>query len=238
MRLFYELLAEVVESVGLRAYLPHRVSDPVTAPHLEPRAVYDIDRAHVTSARVVVAYAGILRSASASKSSSPASTLSLSCWSSSATHRLAPAARKSAVVEVVRFGDLVGAPRACGGARSTHRERSWSRAADRLGRRGRPTLLARREARHLPNGEIAALLRIGELDGEAASTIRERWPPGVSSGGSAGLIGPTPSEERTSACSCCGMAGAVARRHRPVLGLTVVPRASGGEREISSRPCP
>ena len=50
MRLFYELLAEVVESVGLRAYLPHRVTDPVAAAHLDPRAVYDIDRAHVTSA--------------------------------------------------------------------------------------------------------------------------------------------------------------------------------------------
>src|SRR5437879_8277564 len=59
MRLFYELLAEVVESVGLRAYLPQRVTDPVVAAQLEPRAVYDIDRAHVTSARVVVAYAGI-----------------------------------------------------------------------------------------------------------------------------------------------------------------------------------
>src|SRR4030081_3209649 len=59
MRLFYELLAEVVESAGLRAYLPHRVSDPIAAAHLEPRAVYDIDRAHVTGSRVVVAYAGI-----------------------------------------------------------------------------------------------------------------------------------------------------------------------------------
>src|SRR6266540_2059976 len=59
MRLFYELLAEVVETVGLRAYLPHRVSDPVAAAHLDPRTVYDIDRAHVTGARVVVAYAGI-----------------------------------------------------------------------------------------------------------------------------------------------------------------------------------
>src|SRR2546425_1694660 len=59
MRLFYELLAEVVETVGLRAYLPHRVSDPVAAAHLDPRTVYDIDRAHVTASRVVVAYAGI-----------------------------------------------------------------------------------------------------------------------------------------------------------------------------------
>src|SRR5205814_847394 len=46
-RLFYELLAEVVESAGLRAYLPHRVTDPVATSHLDPRAVYDIDRAHV-----------------------------------------------------------------------------------------------------------------------------------------------------------------------------------------------
>src|SRR5216110_1362086 len=59
MRLFYELLAEVVESVGLRAYLPQRVTDPVVAAQLEPRALYDIDRAHVTGSRVVVAYAGI-----------------------------------------------------------------------------------------------------------------------------------------------------------------------------------
>ena len=29
------------------------------------------------------------------------------------------------------------------------------------------------QARHLPDGEVAALLRIGELDGEAASTIRD-----------------------------------------------------------------
>ena len=28
MRLFYELLAEVVEASGLRAYLPQRVTDP------------------------------------------------------------------------------------------------------------------------------------------------------------------------------------------------------------------
>jgi hypothetical protein len=47
-RLFYELLGEVAESVGLRAYLPHRVSDGVAAAHLEACAVYDIDRAHVT----------------------------------------------------------------------------------------------------------------------------------------------------------------------------------------------
>src|SRR5437762_7432375 len=58
-KLFYEVLAEIAQATGLRAYLPHRVSDPVSAAHLDPRAVYEIDRAHVTSAAVVIAYAGI-----------------------------------------------------------------------------------------------------------------------------------------------------------------------------------
>src|SRR2546421_12387518 len=58
-RLFYELLAEVVESAGLRAYLPHRVTDPIAAAHLDPRSVYEIDRAHVTTAALLIAYAGI-----------------------------------------------------------------------------------------------------------------------------------------------------------------------------------
>src|SRR5919204_1969420 len=57
-KLFYEVLAEIAEAAGLRAYLPHRVTDPVAAAHLDPRAVYEIDRAHVTSAAVVVAYGG------------------------------------------------------------------------------------------------------------------------------------------------------------------------------------
>src|SRR5438270_10837476 len=58
-KLFYELLAEIAEASGLRAYLPHRVTDAVAAAHLDPRSVYEIDRAHVTSAVVLIAYAGI-----------------------------------------------------------------------------------------------------------------------------------------------------------------------------------
>src|SRR5438477_13047277 len=58
-KLFYELLAEIAEAAGLRAYLPHRVTDPVTAAHLDPRSVYEIDRAHVTNAAVLYAYSGI-----------------------------------------------------------------------------------------------------------------------------------------------------------------------------------
>ena len=32
-KLFYELLAEIAEASGLRAYLPHRVTDPVAGAH-------------------------------------------------------------------------------------------------------------------------------------------------------------------------------------------------------------
>src|SRR5438309_9742744 len=58
-KLFYEVLAEIAEGARLRAYLPHRVTDPVAAASLDPRAVYEIDRGHVTSAVVLIAYAGI-----------------------------------------------------------------------------------------------------------------------------------------------------------------------------------
>jgi hypothetical protein len=67
-KLFYEVLAEIAEAAGLRAYLPHRVSDPVAAEHLDARAVYEIDRAHVTSAAVVIAYAGTPSRSSSSPS--------------------------------------------------------------------------------------------------------------------------------------------------------------------------
>ena len=34
-RVFYELLAEIVNDCGLRPYLPHQATDPVAAPDLE-----------------------------------------------------------------------------------------------------------------------------------------------------------------------------------------------------------
>ena len=58
-KLFYELLAEIASSAHLRSYLPHRVTDPITATHLDARTVFEIDRAHITAAAVLIAYAGI-----------------------------------------------------------------------------------------------------------------------------------------------------------------------------------
>ena len=178
MRLFYELLAEVVESAGLRAYLPHRVSDPASAAHLEARAVYEIDRAHVTSARVVVAYAGIpsfgvgIEVELAREHSVP---VVLVVERERTVSRLLLG--NPAVVEVVRFADLDGLRR---GLAAALERISATRTGEGT---ARPTvsddvvvqrfLASLEQARHLPDGEIAALLRIGELDGEAASTIRD-----------------------------------------------------------------
>jgi hypothetical protein len=176
MQLFYELLAEVVESVGLRAYLPQRVTGPVAAAHLEPRAVYDIDRAHVTSARVVVAYAGIPSfgvGIEVELAREHAVPVVLVVERERTVSRLLLG--NPAVVEVVRFADLDGLRR--GLAAALERVAAIAPGAalpavsdDVVVQR---FLASLEQARHLPDGEIAALLRIGELDGEAASTIRD-----------------------------------------------------------------
>src|SRR3981081_1004058 len=159
-RLFSELRGEVGESAGLRAYLPHRVSDPASAAHLEARAVYEIDRAHVTSARVVVAYAGIpsfgvgIEVELAREHSVP---VVLVVERERTVSRLLLG--NPALAEGGPFRDLAGV---CS-ARPTV---SDDVVVQRF-------LASLEQARHLPDGEIAALLRIGELDGEAASTIRD-----------------------------------------------------------------
>jgi hypothetical protein len=175
-RLFYELLAEVVESAGLRAYLPHRVTDPVTASHLDPRAVYDIDRAHVTGSRVVVAYAGIpsfgvgIEVELAREHGIP---VILIVERDRTVSRLLLG--NPAVVEVVRFADLDGLRKTL----ITALERVRDVAPGESGPSVSDDVVVQRflasleQARHLPDGEVAALLRIGELDGEAAVRIRD-----------------------------------------------------------------
>jgi len=176
-RLFYELLAEVVGAAGLRAYLPHRVTDPETAAHLDPRAVYDIDRAHVTGSRVVVAYAGIpsfgvgIEVELAREHGIP---VILVVERDRTVSRLLLG--NPAVVEVVRFADLDGLRRTLVAAlervrdltpgEGEHRTVSDDVVVQRF-------LASLGQARHLPDGEVAALLRIGQLDGEGAVAIRD-----------------------------------------------------------------
>src|SRR5437870_5328721 len=166
-RLFYELLAEVVESAGLRAYLPHRVTDPVTASHLDPRAAYDIDRAHVTGSKVVVAYAGIpsfgvgIEVELAREHGIP---VILIVERDRTVSRLLLG--NPAVVEVVRFADLDGLRKTL----TTALERVRDVAPGESGPSVSDDVVVQRflasleQARHLP---------IGEIDGEAASRIRD-----------------------------------------------------------------
>src|SRR3989454_3186975 len=192
-KLFYELLAEIAEDAKLRAYLPHRVTDPVMAAQLDPRAVYEIDRAHVTAAAVVIAYAGIpsfgvgIEVELARERGIPVIVVA---------ERERPISRlllgNPAVVEVVRFGDLESLRRSLAAAlgRVTAAPRDGSRpvvADDVVVQRFIASL---EHARELPAAEIAALLRIGDLDGEAAIAVRDAVSGGRPFGaGPRGLVG-------------------------------------------------
>jgi hypothetical protein len=175
-RLFYELLAEVVGAAGLRAYLPHRVTDPASSAHLDPRAVYDIDRAHVTGSRVVVAYAGIpsfgvgIEVELAREHGIP---VILVVERDRTVSRLLLG--NPAVIEVVRFADLDGLRRALVAALERVRDLApgGGKAAVSDDVVVQRFLASLGHARHLPDGEVAALLRIGQLDGEGAALIRD-----------------------------------------------------------------
>lgn len=175
-RLFYELLAEVAGTAGLRAYLPHRVTDPVAAPSIDPRAVYDIDRAHVTGSRVVVAYAGIpsfgvgIEVELAREHGIP---VILVVERDRTVSRLLLG--NPAVVEVVRFADLDGLRRSLIAALERVRDVVASEVQQAVSDDVvvQRFLASLEQARHLPDGEVAALLRIGELDGDASLAIRD-----------------------------------------------------------------
>ena len=175
-KLFYEVLAEIAQAAGFHSYLPHRVSDPVAAAHLDPRAVYEIDRAHVTGAAVVIAYAGIpsfgvgIEVELAREHAVPVIIVA---------ERDRPISRlllgNPAIVDVVKFADLDGLRRALAAAlgtvASTTRDGARLVVADDVV--VQRFISSLEQARRLPTGEVTALLRVGDLDGEAANAIRD-----------------------------------------------------------------
>lgn len=174
IRLFYELLAEIVSAAGLRPYLPHRTTDPITAAHLDPRTVYDIDRAHVTGAAVLVGYAGIpsfgvgIEVELAREHGVP---VILVVERDRVVSRILLGS--PAVVEIVRFAGLDGLRRDLAAALARvaalpRGERSPV-ADDLVVQR---FLASLEDARRLPEAEVAALLRVAELDGAAGAAIR------------------------------------------------------------------
>ena len=169
-RVFYELLAEIVTDCGLRPYLPHRATDPVAAPDLDPRSVYEIDRARISRSGLVIAYAGTpsfgvgIEVEIARERGIP---VILVAERDRAVSRILLGS--PAVVDVVRFTDLSALRQALGDAIARATRTSSDQAPDAVVQRFLGSLGA---ARQLPEAEVAALLRVAELDGEPASVIR------------------------------------------------------------------
>ena len=169
-RVFYELLAEIVAECGLEPYLPHRSTDPVAQPDLDPRSVYEIDRARVSRSALVVAYAGTpsfgvgIEVEIARERGIPVILVA---------ERDRPVSRillgSPAVTDVVRFTDLAKLRSALGEAIARATRRTEDVSSEAVVQRFLGSLGA---ARQLPAAEVAALLRVAELDGEPARSIR------------------------------------------------------------------
>ena len=169
-RVFYELLAEIVTDCGLRPYLPHQATDPIAAPDLDPRSVYEIDRARVTRSALVIAYAGApsfgvgIEVELAREHGIPVILVAEREQTVSRILLGSPA-----VVDVVRFTELSGLRQALGEAIAAATKDRADLTADTVVQRFLGSLGA---ARRLPEAEVAALLRVAELDGEPAGAIR------------------------------------------------------------------
>ncbi len=170
-RVFYELLAEIVSDCGLEPYLPHRATDPVAAPDLDPRSVYDIDRARVARAVLVIAYAGTpsfgvgIEVEIAREHGIPVIIVAERDKTISRILLGSPA-----VMEAVRFTDLAALRHALGDAIARVTKTRIELAPDAVVQRFLGSLGA---ARRLPEAEVAALLRVAELDGDGAAAIRK-----------------------------------------------------------------
>ena len=74
---FYERIAETCKGVGIEAYVPHLVSDPIGNPNMTPDEVYDLDRRQVLASNLLVAYVGYPSLGVGRRSKSPARITSL-----------------------------------------------------------------------------------------------------------------------------------------------------------------
>jgi hypothetical protein len=169
-RVFYELLAEIVTDCGLEPYLPHRATDPVAAPDLDPRSVYEIDRARVARSALVIAYAGNpsfgvgIEVEIAREHGIPVILVAERDRTVSRILLGSPA-----VVDTVRFTDLAALRHALGDAIARATNTRTELAPDAVVQRFLGSLGT---ARQLPDAEVAALLRVAEVDGEPATAIR------------------------------------------------------------------
>ena len=170
-RVFYELLGEIVSGCGLRPYLPHQATDPVAASDLDPRSVYEIDRARVARSGLLIAYAGTpsfgvgIEVEIAREHAVPVILVAERDRTVSRILLGSPA-----VVDVVRFTDLAALRQALADAIVRAAKMVSAQSPESAVQRFLGSLSA---ARQLPEAEVAALLRVAELDGEPAAAIRK-----------------------------------------------------------------
>jgi nucleoside 2-deoxyribosyltransferase len=58
LKRFYESIAELCKTLGMKPYVPHLNSDPVVHPHLDPKQVYEMDKREIAGSDIVIAYVG------------------------------------------------------------------------------------------------------------------------------------------------------------------------------------
>lgn len=172
-RMLYELLGEIAEAEGFRVYVPHRYTDPVARPAIEPHTVYEVDRQHVAGAAVVIAYAGI-------PSFGVGTEVEVARESGVPVVLIAEEGRaisrillgNPVVREVVRFTDL---PDLRARLREALQRASVERrpAGDAEAAVVQRFLRSLADARRLPEPQIAALLRRGGItDDSLAQAVR------------------------------------------------------------------
>ena len=169
-RVFYELLAEIAASCGLRPYLPHQATGPIAAPDLDPRSVYEIDRARVARSGIVIAYAGTPSFGVGTEieiAREHGIPVILVVERDRTVSRILLGS--PAVAEVVRFTDL-GVLRQALSEAIARVARTPSSTPEAVVQRFLSSLGT---ARQLPEAEIVALLRVADVDGGPAAAIRD-----------------------------------------------------------------
>jgi nucleoside 2-deoxyribosyltransferase len=59
LKLVYEKFKKLLEAKGLNVYVPHLKTDPIKAPNITPKEVWETDVSAVTKSDLIIAYVGI-----------------------------------------------------------------------------------------------------------------------------------------------------------------------------------
>ncbi|MEQ8997173.1 MAG: XRE family transcriptional regulator [Coleofasciculus sp. B1-GNL1-01] len=58
LKVFYESIGALCETMEFQAYVPHLKTDPINNPDVSPRQVFETDKRQVSSSDLVIAYLG------------------------------------------------------------------------------------------------------------------------------------------------------------------------------------